>query len=149
MNGRHKYFQARNYQLETRRYFKPEMTFSGWFLSAYAHACMYGVGLDSKRGWQGEGAGAGLGAGYVLPLGKSRSWKMEFSIQAGYFYTGYDQYVYKDPVTGEDTGLYYYNWTGSAEDFVPRQYRWSWVGPTRVGISLSYDLFKRKREGSQ
>jgi hypothetical protein len=41
-------------------------------------------------------------------------------------------------------GLYYYKWTQKPELFKKRQYRWNWIGPTRVGITLSYDLLYRR-----
>jgi len=28
--------------------------------------------------------------------------------------------------------------------FKKRQYRWNWIGPTRIGITLSYDLLYRR-----
>ena len=40
--------------------------------------------------------------------------------------------------------MYYYRWTQSPELFKKRQYRHTWVGPTRVGITISYDLLFRK-----
>ena len=41
-------------------------------------------------------------------------------------------------------GLYYYKWTQKPELFKKRQYRWNWIGPTRIGITLSYDLLYRR-----
>lgn len=151
----HRYFQVRNYQLELRRYFRNvtdadfaagRTPFTGWFLSAYAHAGLFGIGLSENRGGQGEGAGAGLGFGYVLPLSRSGHWKLELSAQAGYSYAWYDRYVFGNPVTGLHNGLYYFNWTGNADDFVPRLYRRNWFGPTRVGLTISYDLLKRGKK---
>lgn len=152
----HKYFQIRNYQIEARRYFRPvdgyrtdlsrQVPFTGWFLSAYAHGGLFSIGLNEKAGGQGEGVGAGLGAGYVLPLGRSGRWKVEFTAQAGYSYAWYDRFIYGDPVTGDLDGLYYYDWKGHADDFVKRLYRRSWIGPTRVGVNVSYDIFKRRKK---
>lgn len=155
-SSHHRYFQVRNYQLEARRYFngvkedyftgryrKPAYT--GWFLSGYVHGGLYGIGLNNADGIQGEGVGAGIGAGYVFPLGRESRWRIELSLQAGYAYTWYDRYVYGNPVTGNENGLYYYNWTGHADDFEPRLYRTSWLGPTRAGIVISYDLFRRQK----
>lgn len=144
--GSHRYFQVRNYQLEARRYFKPQTHFTGWYLSLYAQAGLYGIGMNDRKGWQGEAVGAGLGAGYVLGISRSKHWRLDFNIQLGFLYTGYDPYVYGDPVNGETNGLYYYDWKGNADDFAARQYRWQWFGPTKVGIILSYDLIKRRKE---
>jgi hypothetical protein len=40
--------------------------------------------------------------------------------------------------------LYYYKWKSDPDLFKKRQYRWNWIGPTRVGVTLSYDLLYRR-----
>lgn len=156
----HKFFQIRNWQLEVRRYlFQESGSFRGWYAQAYVNAGKYGIGFSDTKGWQGEGWGGGLGAGYVWRLGKKREairlpdghlwtdrhhWRLEAGIQVGYFRTKYDPYVWGDPVTSTVDGLYYYNWKGQAKDFRERQYIFNWLGPTRVGITLTYDIFYRK-----
>lgn len=156
----HKYFQIRNWQIETRRYFQESGSFRGWYAQAYANAGKYGIGFSDTKGWQGEGWGAGLGAGYVWRLGKKREavrlpdgqlwtdrhhWRLEAGIQVGYFRTKYDPYVYGDPVDRHEDELYYYDWLGLAKDFKRRQYLFTWLGPTRIGITLTYDIFYRKQ----
>lgn len=151
----HKYFQVRNYQLHTRYYprsgdiskRKPGegAAFRGLYLSLYAHAYLYNICFDEKRGWEGEGWGAGLGIGYVVPLGRSGHWKLEFGLQAGFIRTNYDPYQWKCPVDPDsDKEQYYYKWYGNASDFQKRQHRFSWLGPTRVEITISYDLLYRR-----
>ena len=151
----HKYFEVRNYQLEARYYFRSGdvrlrepgegIAFRGWYLQGYAHAAMFCICFDKDRGWKGEALGAGLGAGYVLPLGKKSHWRLEFSVQAGFMYGGYDPFQFENPVNPNyQDHLYYYKWTGKPADFKRRQYRFSWLGPTRVGITLSYDLLYRR-----
>lgn len=151
----HKYFQLRNYQLHSRYYLrsgdialrKPGegAAFKGLFFSAYAHAFLYNICFGEKRGWEGEGAGAGLGIGYSLPLGKREHWRLEFGLQAGWFFTDYDPYQWLCPIDPDsDQELYYYKWYGDAKDFKKRQHHYSWFGPTRLEITLSYDLLYRK-----
>ncbi|MBR1548708.1 MAG: DUF3575 domain-containing protein [Prevotella sp.] len=188
---KHKFFQIRNYQLETRYYLKdsrgngntgayrarkayyrrtrtsePESGYSyyepydpddlgraseatggfrGFYLQAYAHVALFGLCFDEDRGWVGEGAGLGIGAGYVLPLSRNGHWRLELGVQAGFFRCKYDPYQYENPVdpTYRD-GLYYYKWTGDPSLFRKRQYRWNWLGPMRVGVTLSYDLLYRR-----
>lgn len=151
----HKYFQVRNYQLEGRYYFRrgdielrPEgkgAAFRGWYLQAYGNIGLYGICFDEKRGWVGEGIGGGVGVGYVLPLSKKGHWKLEFSLQAGVFHTKYDPYQWENPVNpAYQDNLYYYDWKGKPSLFKTRQYNFTWIGPTRIGISLSYDLIYRK-----
>ena len=154
---KHKYFQIRNYQLETRYYlkesepyepFEPKKkapAFSGWYLQGYANMGIFGICFDANRGWVGEGLGAGVGVGYVMPISRNGHWRLEFQLQAGWFGCKYDPYKYENPVdpTYHDD-LYYYKWTLSPSLFKKRQYRWNWLGPTRVGITLTYDLLYRR-----
>ena len=152
----HKYFQIRNYQLHARYYMRDGdiekrhpgegAAFKGLYFSMYAHANLYNICFGEKRGWEGEGWGAGLGIGYVLPLGRSEHWRLEFGLQAGYYRTLYDPYQWLCPVDPDnDTKQYYYKWYGDAKDFRKRQHRYSWLGPTRIEITLSYDLLYRRR----
>ena len=153
----HKYFQLRNYQLFTRYYLrsgdiakrKPGegAAFKGVFFSLYAHAFLYNICFGEKRGWEGEGWGTGLGIGYTLPLGKKEHWRLDFGLQAGFFNTRYDPYQWLCPVDpDDDRQLYYYKWYGDAKNFKKRQHSYSWLGPTRIDITLSYDLIYRKRK---
>ncbi len=152
----HRYWQIRNYQLEARYYFRSGdvrqvgygrgPAFRGWYLQAYAHAGLYNICFDEDSGYEGEAVGAGIGAGYVMPLGKKGRWRLEFNLQVGYMATWYDPYQWLCPVDpSEDRELYYYKWTGKPEDFKTRQHFFTWLGPTRVGITLTYDLLYRKR----
>lgn len=152
-----KYFQVRNYQLHTRYYLRSGdetlrrpgegAAFKGLYLSAYAHAGLYSICINEKHGYEGEGFGAGLGIGYVLPLGKSEHWRLEFGLQAGWIHTQQDPYQWLCPVDPEnDLNEYYYKWYGKSSDFVRRQHKFNWIGPTRVEITLSYDLLYRRAE---
>lgn len=146
-----KFFQVRNYQLEARYYFRSGdvnrrapgegAAFRGWYVQGYANAGLFNICLDKDTGWEGEYLGAGIGVGYVLPLTRKGHWRLEFGIQAGFMYGMYDPYQFENLVNlNYHDQLYYYRWTGKSSDFEPRQYRFSWLGPTRVGITLTYDL---------
>lgn len=152
----HKYFQLRNYQLHARYYLQSGdvalrqpgkgAAFKGFYLSSYAHAYLYNICFDENRGWEGEGWGAGLGFGYVLPLDRKEHWRMEFGLQAGYLNTRYDPYQWRCPVDpGTDIDRYYYKWYGDAKDFRKRQHSYTWIGPTRVEVTLSYDIIYRRK----
>ena len=153
---KHKYFQVRNYQLEARYYLKPagsvtdcsaigKPAYKGFYVQGYGHVGLFGICFDADRGWVGEGFGAGVGIGYVLPLGKRGPWRLDFGLQAGYFRCKYDPFQYENPVNPDYRDhLYYYKWTQSPALFKKRQYRWDWIGPTRIGITLSYDLLYRR-----
>ena len=71
---------------------------------------------------------------------------MEFGLQVGWFLAAYDTYQYGNPKTGEEDGWYYYKWTQSKDTFKKRQYRFNWFGPTRVGVTLVYDLLYRRND---
>lgn len=154
----YKFFEIRNYQLEARYYFRSGdirrnlpgqgKAFRGLYLQAYAHGGIFDICLDANRGWEGEAVGGGLGVGYVLPLSRTGRWSLEFALQAGYLRARHDPYQWEDPVepTKHDN-RYYYKWTLDADQFQLRQYRFNWFGPTRVGISLSYNLLYRRNAG--
>ena len=151
----HKYFQIRNYQLETRYYLRrgdlesnppgEGAAFRGLYLQGYGNLGLFGICFDADRGWVGEGFGAGLGVGYVTQLSKKGHWRLEFGLQAGFFRCKYDPYQYENPVdpTYRDH-LYYYKWSQDPELFKKRQYRYTWLGPTRIGVTLTYDLLYRR-----
>lgn len=151
----HKYFQIRNYQLEARYYLRSGdindvgigngAAFKGWYAKAYAHAGLFSICFDADRGWEGEGFGAGLGIGYVMPISRNEHWRLEFGAQFGYFWCKHDPYQFLcpiDPLKHKEQ-WYYYKWTLDADLFKKRQHQWSWIGPTRIDITLSYDLFYR------
>ena len=135
----HLFFQAINGSLEGRRYFKKE-GHVGHYLSVYGHANLYDIGFNEELGWQGEGWGGGLGYGHVWQPWKNRRWKLEAFIRVGYFHSIYDPYH-----AGETRNdKYYYDWEGPIENFIRRNHRLRWFGPTGLGITLSYDLLNRK-----
>ena len=149
-----KYFQIRNYQLEARYYLRSGdieknvpgegAAFRGWYAQAYIHAGLFGICFDADRGWEGEGFGGGLGLGYVLPISRNGHWRLEFGAQAGFFRCKYDPFQFECPVDPtEQDHLYYYKWTLDANLFKKRQYRYNWIGPTRIGVTLTYDLLYR------
>ena len=170
----HKFFQLRNYQLHTRYYFRPSQqplrpavlppgspqqpqqpqpqqphrpAFSGFFLQAYVNGGIYGICFDADRGWVGEGIGGGIGMGYTVPLSRNGHWRLDFEAQVGVFVTKYDPYQYENPIDpAYHDNLYYYKWTLDPDLFKQRQYRWTWIGPTRIGITLSYDLLYRRHQ---
>ena len=154
----HKYFQIRNWQVESRYYLRSGdiannpvgegAAFRGLYLQGYVHGGIFGICFDADRGWVGEGFGAGVGAGYVMPLTKDGHWRLEFGAQVGFFTCKYDPYQYENPVDPNYIDhLYYYKWTLSPDLFKKRQYRFNWLGPTRIGVTLSYDLLYRRNTG--
>jgi hypothetical protein len=136
----HRYLQLLDGELQVRRYFDKKADHAGHYLSAYVHGGYYDFSFNAERAWQGEGAGFGLGYGYVWRPWKDKRWKLEAFIRLGYYHSLYDPYHASDPYNGK----YYYDWDGAVEDFERRNYRFRWLGPTGLGITLSYDLLQRK-----
>ena len=145
----HKFFQIRDFQLEARRYFKGNGQFTGLYLGAYAQGVVYGIGFGKDQGWEGEGAGGGISVGYTWKLNRKGSLRLEVSAALGVLYTRYDPYVYGNPYTGTDTGLYYYDYLGNAADFVKRNHQLTWLGPTNAGVHITYDIIYRKKQGAR
>lgn len=137
----HYYLQMLDLNLEARRYFDGNKPHAGHYLSAYANANLYDFSFDAERAWQGEGVGAGLGYGYVWQPWRNKHWKLEAFVRFGYYISLYDPYHASDPYNGK----YYYDWDGPIEDFMRRNHRLRWMGPTGAGVTLSYDLFQRKK----
>ena len=138
----HRFMQINNITLWTRRYFRAracEESVKGFYLLANANAARFGIGFDANRGWQGEGLGASLGAGHRWTWGR---FFIDAGLAIGYFYARYDPYVWgNDP-----SGWYYYDYTGDPEDFVPRRMGLHWFGPTRVYVSIGFDIAKKNRK---
>lgn len=144
--NRQEFWQVRDFQFELRRYFRGGGRFTGLYLGAYAQGDVYGIGLDAKKGWEGEGGGAGLSLGYTTKLNRRGSLRFEAMLAAGFFMTYYDPYVYGNPITGTINGEYYYDYLGNASNFRKRNHRLTWFGPTNVGIQLTYDIIYRKKK---
>ena len=142
----HQFFQFRDYRFELRRYFRKKGDYTGFYASTYVENTVFGIGLSNTKGWQGEGAGAGLQGGYVLPVNRKGDLRLEFHAGLGFFYTLFDPYVYGNPVTGVEDGLYYYDFLGSANKFKERNHSFSWFGPTSLGVSLTYDILYRRNK---
>lgn len=156
----HKFFQVRQYQLLARWYTHDGGSadgFHGLYFYPYVNLAVFGIGFKADKGWMGEGLGGGLGLGYKLPLGRlsddysgrprSRAshWHVEFSAQFGVFAYKYDPYQWGCPRDGINDGRYYYRYTGDPSLFHKRDHHKAWFGPTRAAITLSYDLFYRKK----
>ncbi len=142
--SKNKFFQIRDYHLEVRRYFRPGWWHTGGYVAAYVNGTKYGIGLSKTKGWQGEGGGAAVKLGYVVPLGKG-TWRLDMYIAAGGWYSRYDPYVYGNPITGEENGDYYYDWTGTRLEFKKRNHKFTWFGPTEIGVALTFDVLYHKR----
>lgn len=142
--SRQQFWQIRDYVLEGRYYFVGQGQFIGPYVSGYVHTNIYGIGLSKTKGWEGEGLGAGAIIGYTMNISRNKRWRLEFSLGVGYYRTKYDPYVYGNPKSTIEDGLYYYDYLGKKENFKERNHVFSWLGPTNIGVHLTYDLLFRR-----
>ena len=142
--SRQQFWQIRDYVLEGRYYFVGQGQFIGPYVSGYVHTNIYGIGLSKTKGWEGEGLGAGAIIGYTMNISRNKRWRLEFSLGVGYYRTKYDPYVYGNPKSTIEDGLYYYDYLGKKENFKERNHVFSWLGPTNIGVHLTYDLLYRR-----
>lgn len=141
-DNKHKYFQCLNWTGEARYFLEKDAVRQGWFFDAYGQYNYWDFSFNREDAWQGEGFGAGIGAGWVKRLGKDSRWKIEFFLKAGFYTAKYDPYHAGEPYAGK----YYYDWDDEVNKFVRRNYRWNWFGPTSLGVNISYDLLFRRAE---
>jgi hypothetical protein len=142
--SKQQFWQIRDYVLEGRYYFQGLGNFIGPYVSAYVHTNKYGIGLSKTKGWEGEGLGGGAIIGYTMNISRNKRWRLEFSLGVGYYRTKYDPYVYGNPKSTVEDGLYYYDYLGKKENFKERNHVFSWLGPTNLGVHLTYDLLYRR-----
>ena len=142
--SKQQFWQIRDYVFEGRYYFQGLGNFIGPYVSAYVHTNKYGIGLSKTKGWEGEGFGGGTILGYTMNISRNKRWRLEFSLGVGYYRTKYDPYVYGNPKSTVEDGLYYYDYLGKKENFKERNHVFSWFGPTNLGVHLTYDLLYRR-----
>ena len=138
----YQYLQILDWDLEARYYMQRGKRHAGWYVAPYVHWNLYDISLNAELGWQGEGRGCGLSLGHAFRLGDSQRWKVECFLRFGVYQTLFDPYHASDPFNGK----YYYDWDWAPEFFVPRNHKLLWMGPTGAGVTVSYDLFKRKQK---
>ena len=80
-----------------------------------------------------------------MRLTRCGHFRLEFMAALGFLATKYDPYVWGNPITGDLDGKYYYDYQGMASKFKKRNHLFTWLGPTNVGIQLTYDIIYRKR----
>ncbi len=99
---------------------------SGWFIGLYGGGGVYDFEYD-KKGYQGEFmVAAGISSGYAHTINKSKSLRMEYSLGVGLLRTKYRYY---------EVDCYYDNrWHPMKE----REGIYTWIGPTRAKVSLSW-----------
>ncbi len=110
---------------------------TGWFVGLYGGGGKYD--LEWKRkGYQGEFFSVGASAGFAHKINKKGTLRMEYALSVGYMKTKYREYKPK--------------WGVDEEWHLIRQRsgNYTWVGPTRIKVSLVWMLtYKSRRKGWQ
>lgn len=108
--------------LEVRHYLRRDKSFNGWYVGAYAHTGQYDFKF-SEVGNQGDYYGAGLSAGYVLPIGKH--FHLEFGLGVGYVYCVNSPYIWNAAKARHE-------WVNPVQ---PSENKWG-IFPTKAKVSF-------------
>lgn len=141
-DSRNKTWIIHNILLEGR-YYLDSSVFTGHYFSAYANMGSYDIQFSKTKGWLSDkwskNYGFGLGWGYVKRFSPSSRWKWEANAALGYLHSRYDGYHAAEDWA--EKGNTYFNWHDNPADY--RRYKnvLNYWGITRLGLSISYDLF--------
>lgn len=129
-------FRALIGTVELRYYVKPQYyytndMFDGFYVGPYAMYGNFNVGLKKKDPekqsyrYMGWGMSGGVSLGYKLYLAKRL--RLDFNLGLGYAHLQYDKYLLggewaEYPVSKKDTKM--------------------WIGPTKFGVHLTYNMFR-------
>lgn len=128
-------FRALIGSVDLRYYIKPQYyytndTFDGFYAGPYAMYGNFNIGLWEGEGEQsyrrkGWGVSGGISLGYKMYLAKR--FRLDFNLGIGYAHLQYNKYY----LGGE--------WADYALSYKDTR---SWIGPTKFGIHLVYNLFR-------
>ncbi len=135
VDSRRNRFQLFNGTLEGRYWWgdREELPLlTGWFTGLYVGGGLYDFEYRGK-GYQGEFfVAAGVSGGYSHLIGHSDRLRIEYSLGVGYLSSNYDYY--------EACFCCSDSWHAVRE----RSGRYSWFGPTRAKVSLSWMINRRR-----
>ena len=125
------------------RYYIIGNTYTGHYVSAYANTGAYDIQFSGTKGWLSDkwskNYGFGLGWGYVKRFNDTSRWKWEVNASLGYLHSSYDGY--HDAEGWAEPGNTYFNWHENPLDYHRYKNHLNYWGLTRLGFSISYDLF--------
>lgn len=133
------YIQMMLGSIEGRYWFgnrKEKLLLTGWFAGVNLSGGLYDFMLDPMNGVQGELQAYSAVGGYAHAINKSGNLRMEYSLGLGYMRTQFVKYWWD----GFDYAL-----------VAPSPQTWltSWIGPTKVQVSLVYMLKLRSKVGGR
>ena len=157
-DSRSKTWIIHNLLLEGRYYFRSEerrvkseesdgkqrtTNYTGHYIAIYANTGAYDIQFCGTKGWLSDkwskNYGFGLGWGYVKRFTDTSRWKWEVNAALGYLHSSYDGY--HDAEGWAEPGNTYYNWHENPLDYRRYKNHLNYWGLTRLGFSISYDLF--------
>lgn len=132
-----------NVILEGRYYLNSTPQFTGHYLSIYTNIGAYDIQFSKEKGWISnkwtKNYGVGIGWGYVKRFSASSRWKWEINAALGYFHSSHDGYHAAESWANQ--GKYYFDWHEDASSYKRYSKHLNYIGITRLGCSISYDLF--------
>lgn len=132
-----------NLLLEGRYYLKNGGLYIGHYVSAYANVGAYDIQFNENKAWLSDkwskNYGFGIGWGYVRRFQENSRWKWEVNAALGYLRSSYDGYHNAESWAEKDKN--YFDWHENPSDYRRYQNHLNYWGLTRLGFSISYDLF--------
>ena len=125
------------------RYYIIGNSYTGHYFSAYVNMGTYDLQFNSTKAYLadkwGKTYGFGIGWGYVKRFTPTSRWKWEANAALGYLHSDYDKY--HDAESWAEPGNTYFNWHENPADYRRYKNHLNYWGLTRLGFSISYDLF--------
>ena len=141
-DSRSKTWIIHNFLLEGRYYIIGD-AFTGHYFAAYTNLGTYDLQFNSTKAYLadkwGKTYGFGLGWGYVKRFTSESRWKWEVNAALGFLHSDYDKY--HDAESWAEPGNTYFNWHENPADYRRYKNHLNYWGVTRLGFSISYDLF--------
>ena len=141
-DSRSKTWIIHNFLLEGRYYIIGD-AYTGHYIAAYTNIGTYDLQFNSTKAYLadkwGKTYGFGIGWGYVKRFSETSRWKWEVNAALGLLHSDYDKY--HDAESWAEPGNTYFNWHENPADYRRYKNHLNYWGITRLGFSISYDLF--------
>ncbi len=109
---------------------------NGFFAGAHFGLAFYNFATNGNYRYQDHNPaiGAGVGAGYRMPIGKGKGWHVEFSLGAGIYSLNYNKF---------------YNTPRTKDGLLVGRFKKTYYGIDHVAVSFSYAFDMRKKGGKR
>ena len=117
--------------------------YTGHYIATYTNLGTYDLQFNSTKAYLadkwGKTYGFGIGWGYVKRFTETSRWKWELNAALGLLHSDYDKF--HDAESWAEPGNTYFNWHENPADYRRYKNHLNYWGITRLGFSVSYDLF--------